>query len=344
MTATQMSRRWLTRVLSIIALCAWSGLVAASGGARNFGDNWSPEDCGIFKLKASSRAATCGYVTVPLRHDVDGSPRIRLAVVIIPASNETPRESVPLFLAQGGPGGSTIGGFAQVLLDDPGKRPVQNRDLVLWDQRGTYFSQPRLICREMNTLPSSADDAQQAEAYRQCGVRLNAEAGDLSAFNSQENARDIDSVREALGYEAFNFYGVSYGTELGQFLLRERPPGLRSVVLDAVVPLGFSLVTDVPAVKQQLMLQYAKSCEESPSCNAAYPSLRSRYLALIDKLDREPIPLTQSAAESDASTVASPDKSPKLTGKTTGSRPVSVGLYARGRFACALHRLSRRTG
>src|SRR4029077_9611505 len=113
-----------------------------------------------------------------------------------------------------------------------------------------------------------------------CGERLAKEAGDLSAFNSLENARDVDDVRAALGYEKYNFYGVSYGTELGQFLMRLRPPHLRSVVLDAVVPLGFSLVTDVPAVKQQVMQQYARACEASPSCNAAYPGLAARFVAL----------------------------------------------------------------
>ena len=84
-------------------------------------------------------------------------------------------------------------------MDDPGKRPTLNRDLVLWDQRGTYFSQPRLRCREGNALPPDADDKAQREAFRRCGERLTREAGDLSAFNSLENARDVDDVRAALG-------------------------------------------------------------------------------------------------------------------------------------------------
>ena len=235
-------------------------------------------------------APLCGFVSVPLRHGDAGSPRIRLAVVVIPALDKAGRQPDPLFLAQGGPGGSTISGFGQVLLDDPAKRPTFNRDLVLWDQRGTYFSQPRLSCREVGQLAAGADEEKQKDAYRRCGERLAKEAGDLSAYNSLENARDVDAVRAALGYGKFNFYGVSYGTELGQFLMRERPPHLRSVVFDAVVPLGFSLVTDVPAIRQQVMQQYARACEQSPTCNAAYPSLGTRYLALLDRLDKEPVP------------------------------------------------------
>ena len=290
-------RAWICGILTVLttllSLVGQPATAATSHRARDagFSADWSPEDCGIFKLGEKEGDALCGYVSVPLRHGKTDSPRIRLAVVLIPAADQVNRKPDPLFLAQGGPGGSTIGGFAQVLLADQAKRPVLNRDLVLWDQRGTYFSQPRLQCREATRLPANAKPEQEREALAQCGKRLKAEAGDLSAFNSLENARDADAIRAALGYEKFNFYGVSYGTELGQFLMRERPQHLRAVILDAVVPLGFSLVTDVPVVKQRVMEQFSSACRESQACNLAYPGLGDRYLALLDKLDKSPVAL-----------------------------------------------------
>jgi len=330
-----------------MALAVWVGMTAAiqvaladtspssapvSGGLAQtlaprdaaFSQDWSPEDCGVFKLKVTAPAPLCGFVSVPLRHEDAHSPRIRLAVVIIAATDEARRKPDPLFLAQGGPGGSTIGSFAQVLIDDPAKRPVTDRDLVLWDQRGTYFSQPRLQCRESSRLPADADDARQREAIRQCGERLAREAQDLSAFNSLENARDVPALSKALAYSSFNFYGVSYGTELGQFLMRERPAGLRSVVLDAVVPLGFSLVTDVPAVKQRVMTQYARSCEQSAPCNEAYPQLAQRYLALLDRMDKSPVPVPASVL----GPVAPGDKPPTLSGRDLDSA-LFQSIYAR---------------
>lgn len=282
----------LARILVALAIAA---VLPTSAGAApadaGFGPDWSPEDCGLFKLPEDDPGVACGHVSVPLRHADPSSPRIRLATVVIPALDAANRKPDPLFLAQGGPGGSTIGGFARILLEDPSKRPVLDRDLVLWDQRGTYLSQPRLQCRESGRLPPDATPEQQHEALRACGRRLAAEAGDLSAFNTLENARDADAVRATLGYEAFNFYGVSYGSQLGQFLMRERPRHLRAVVLDAVVPVGFNLVTDVPAVKQRVMERYAQTCAASPECAAAYPDLGPRYLALLDRLDRSPVAL-----------------------------------------------------
>jgi hypothetical protein len=47
-------------------------------------------------------------------------------------------------MAQGGPGGSTILAFASEFAASPTARPVLNGDIVLWDQRGTYFSRPVL--------------------------------------------------------------------------------------------------------------------------------------------------------------------------------------------------------
>jgi pimeloyl-ACP methyl ester carboxylesterase len=318
--------RTLRRTASAAALLAGFAVVPLAGVAPavaaspedRFTGAWSPEDCGVFKLPENDPGVLCGFVSVPLRHGEAGSPRIRLAVVVIPALDRANRRPDPLFLAQGGPGGSTIGGFGEVLLSDPSKRPTVNRDLVLWDQRGTYFSQPRLQCRETSRLPDEATPEQERQALRDCGRRLVAEAGDLSAFNSLENARDVDAVREALGYESFNFYGVSYGTELGQFVMRERPQHLRAVVLDAVVPMGFNLVTDVPAVKQRVMQRYAQACAESPSCAAAYPDLGRRYLALLDRLDAAPVKLRIGRP--------GPDGSPAPTATLTG-RDLDGALY-----------------
>ncbi|MEZ4609075.1 MAG: hypothetical protein R2838_02260 [Caldilineaceae bacterium] len=49
-------------------------------------------------------------------------------------------------MAQGGPGGSTIDVFTDLLLDSPLR---DRRDIVLFDQRGTLYSDPNLICTEV---------------------------------------------------------------------------------------------------------------------------------------------------------------------------------------------------
>ena len=206
---------WLTCVA--VALSP-PGSALATAPVRSTSPAWSPVPCSAFKLKPEAGSAVeCGYVTVPRRHANQQGPTIQLATVVLPAT-ASPRQPDPLFLAQGGPGGSTIETYGTYLLDSPDARPAANRDIVLWDQRGTLYSKPALMCPELSkqALDSAQrhesdaeSDAANKAAFETCGTRLQAEAGDLSAFNSAENADDVDDVRRALGYDTMNFYGVS---------------------------------------------------------------------------------------------------------------------------------------
>ena len=260
--------------------------------------DWSPAECSRFGVVDAPESVSCGYVSVPLRHARPDGERIELAVMVIGASGPE-QQPDPLFIAQGGPGGSTLDSFASVLVSDPAYRPATNRDLVLWDQRGTLYSRPYLSCPEVSQadLRSTLEGAEAGNddadddgmgPYLACARRLAGVTSDLSAFNSVENANDVEALRVALGYDTINFYGVSYGTELGQYLLRQHPGGVRSAVLDAVVPTDFNLMTDVPYVQQRIGEKYFGSCAADAWCDAAFPDLGPRFLALLDRLDADP--------------------------------------------------------
>jgi pimeloyl-ACP methyl ester carboxylesterase len=116
---------------------------------------------------------------------------------------------------------------------------LAQRDLVLFDQRGTGYSQPRLDCPERSAVTPalldgslSAEQAQGAivEAFRRCRERLLAQGIDLSAYNSAASAADLNDLRLALGYEKLNLYAVSYGTRLALTLMRDYPQAVRSAV------------------------------------------------------------------------------------------------------------------
>jgi pimeloyl-ACP methyl ester carboxylesterase len=285
----------LAAALLLSAACATPSTIAH---ARTPTAAWHAVDCSSFKLENVADGVTCGYVTVPRRHREPDGATIELATVIIPAADPVSAED-PLFIAQGGPGGSTIATFAAILIEETSLRPVRNRDLVLWDQRGTLWSKPALMCPEVdaaslaNSLAdASVDESAEDRAVAACGMRLRQDLGDLSDFNTRENADDVESLRVALGYETLNFYGVSYGTELGQYLMRQHPASLRSVILDAVVPTGFNLVTEVAYAKQRIAEKYFEGCAQQLACASDYPGLAGRFLELLDRLDRDPAIVT----------------------------------------------------
>ncbi len=99
----------------------------------------------------------------------------------------------------------------------------------------------------------------------------------LAAFNSFENAADVDALRTALGYEQIDLYGVSYGTLLALHTLRDYSAGLRSVVLDAVVPPQINFITMSPSSINRAFNELFQSCAADPECNAAYPNLEAVF-------------------------------------------------------------------
>lgn len=250
---------------------------------------------------AEGRDVECGYVRVPELHQNPTGPTIQLAVMII-RSTSVDREPDPIVMLQGGPGGSTIDTYAQIVLTTAQSLHA-NRDVVLFDQRGTLYSKPTLACTEEHDLLDrtleqrlSRTESNQLtlEMLTACRDRLRNSGVNLAAYNSIENAADVDDLRVALGYDQINLYGVSYGTLLAQHVMREHPQGLRSVVIDAVVPTSINFVPDVARSANRAFGELFAACAAEPACNSSYPNLEQMLSQQIERLNQTParVPLT----------------------------------------------------
>ncbi len=251
----------------------------------------------------------CGYVIVPEVHAEPDGATIRLPVAIKKAASPSPHPD-PLFMAQGGPGGSSLDIFPFTA----GNGIIaEDRDLVIFNQRGTLSTEPNLMCPEtvesVDTEGMSDDEIEELgfDQVRACHDRLVGEGINLSAYNSVENANDVEAIRQALGYETYNFYGVSYGTLLGLHLMRQHPERLRSVVLDGVVPPNINFILEVPHSANTLYDKLFAACNDDPACSEEYPDLEKRVFALADKLDEEPPTLHLTDAETGETAVTALD-------------------------------------
>ncbi len=245
-------------------------------------------------LPAPDEHMRCGYVSVPESHASADGRTLRLAVVVLEATGDA-RKADPLFMLQGGPGGGTIDTY-QILMRNQTIRA--QHDIVLFDQRGTGKSQPALKCHESYDaavrnaeIRLSPEEEQRIyeTAVAQCHTRLIEEGIRLNAFNSFENARDIDDVRIALGYEKINLYGVSYGTQLAQHAMREIPAALRSVILDGVVRLPGSFVIDAAHSENRAVTEFFSACAADATCARDYPHLEQTFYDLVTQLDQRPL-------------------------------------------------------
>ena len=225
---------------------------------------------------------------------------IRIGVVIV-ESGVAGAPPDPLFLTQGGPGGSGVELFAEAVASGRFLQRV-TRDIVIVEQRGTLFADPALLCTEESTelldetleltLSYEEELARSLAAYGDCVERLRAEGVDLDDFDTLENAADIELLRQALGYERINFYGVSYGTLLGLQLMRTFPEHLRSVVLDGVVVPQSPFVEETMLTADRAFDLLFASCTADSACAAAYPDLERRFYALVDALNADPTRIT----------------------------------------------------
>lgn len=251
-------------------------------------------ELGPTALDGAALGFECGYVVVPLRHAEPNGATIRLPVAVRRATAGAPD---PLLLAQGGPGGDAFEVFS--LLVQPNSALSTSRDIVIFNQRGTPYAEPELTCPETDAALADilAADSEEGErlynaAMAACYDRLLAEGIDLSAFNSLENAADVPLVARALGYDEYNFYGVSYGTLLGLHLMRNHPEGLRSVILDSVVPPNVNFLSEIAASEDRVFGEVFAACAADPDCAAAYPNLEARFYSLVAQYDQTPVDLT----------------------------------------------------
>jgi pimeloyl-ACP methyl ester carboxylesterase len=240
--------------------------------------------------------ARCGYLVVPENRSIATGPRIRMAVAIIPSVSQPPAADPIVHLA-GGPG---VDALAQApTLVAAGLN--HNRDLIIMDQRGNFHDEPALTCPEIDQfnalavgLPydSPSTEALHLAATQACHDRLVADGVDLSSYHTPENEADFADLRKVLKIKQWDVYGYSYGTDLALSLMRDYPKGIRSVILDSVVPpsvasLGWSW-TNINEAFNNLF----SACAAQSTCTSEYGNLSSLFTSLVQQLEANPVTTT----------------------------------------------------
>lgn len=232
-------------------------------------------------------AAECRMLRVPLDPSEVAGETIELFVAVVEALAEEPAPD-PLVVIAGGPGQAATRFY--VTVETAFSRIVRKRDIVLVDQRGAGRSTPLRCDSERNDLfLTPGDVADMIEANREC---LDGLAHDPRFFTTSVAVRDLDAVREVLGYEALNLYGISYGTRVAQHYLRTYPARTRRVILDGVVPPTAALGAEVALRSQAVLDRLFDRCEADDGCQRTFPGLRHRFEAVLARLEESPVEFT----------------------------------------------------
>jgi len=117
------------------------GATAASAGNASYHPRFRAAPCPNSPVPLPD-GTRCGYVTVPENRAHPFRRHIHLAVATVPAAAKHPDPS-PIVYLTGGPGGIA---FFEAKRDVVAGGLNRRHDVILVEQRGTYFSDPTLGC------------------------------------------------------------------------------------------------------------------------------------------------------------------------------------------------------
>ena len=133
------------------------------------------------------------------------------------------------------------------------------------------------------------DDTPEDEILGTCVDRLKRAKIDFTKFGTKDAAADVDEVRQALGIDKWNVFGVSYGTRLALRYMHDFPDGVRSVVLDSTYPPARRSAT-LRSTPAGPCATCSQACQADPGVRpAAYPDLEARFYRTIDKYNQQPL-------------------------------------------------------
>jgi pimeloyl-ACP methyl ester carboxylesterase len=172
---------------------------------------------------AGFAAFECGRLAQPLDHAGGASGAVSLFVRRLRAETAMPPRTAVVALA-GGPGQAAApaaSAFAIALAP-----ALRDRDLLVFDQRGTGQSDP-LSCRALSQGGSSV------EVVGGCAAEL---GGRRAFYRTSDTVADLEALRAEAGYDRLTLYGVSYGTKVALDYAARYPDRVERLVLDSVVP------------------------------------------------------------------------------------------------------------
>ncbi|MYU33418.1 alpha/beta fold hydrolase [Streptomyces sp. SID8358] len=184
----------------------------------------------------------CSFMDVPLDYGDPDGRTIELALVRAKAKDRD-RRLGSLVFNFGGPGAS---GVATLPAFGTAYDALRTRyDLVSFDPRGVGRSEG-VRCSDDKALDAryemdgTPDDAKEQKAFvddlKSFVADCEKNSGEELPYVGTTNAaRDMDLLRSVLGDDRLNYFGISYGTELGGVYAHLFPKKVGRAVLDAVV-------------------------------------------------------------------------------------------------------------
>ncbi|WP_204016821.1 alpha/beta hydrolase [Sphaerimonospora thailandensis] len=278
-----------------LAATACAGEKVAPAGQPSGADRLQWTHC---EEAASSAGFECAKMPVPLDYNKPDGEKLDIALIRMKAADPANRLGSLVFNF-GGPGGSGVSTLlnAAQAFSTLGRR----YDLVSFDPRGVDRSSG-IRCldgRQMDRyLANEPGDtvAEETRLITDFAKGCESKAGKILPYVGTVNAaRDLDSLRQALGESHLNYFGFSYGTHLGSVYATLFPKLVGRMVLDAAVDPTVSML-DMAKTQalgfQKAYEDYLADCVKTrTSCplGADATAANDSVLKLLRSVERKPL-------------------------------------------------------
>jgi pimeloyl-ACP methyl ester carboxylesterase len=234
--------------------------------------------------------AEFGELTVPENRQKADSRLIQIAFVRFKSTSKTP--GAPIVYLAGGPGGSGItaarGARFPLFM---AMREVA--DVIALDQRGVGLSRPNLVCKE--TVSFAPDKLLTREDLlevfrkqsRACSEAFTQQGVDLTGYNTNENADDLEDLRKAIRAEKISLWGISYGTHLSLAAVKRHEKHLDRMILAGVE--GPSHTIKLPSDIQRHLEHIDRLVQADASLSRNIPSFLNLVRGVLERTEREPV-------------------------------------------------------
>jgi pimeloyl-ACP methyl ester carboxylesterase len=234
--------------------------------------------------------AEFGTLLVPENRSNPESNLIELAFVRFKSTAKNP--GPPIVYLAGGPGGSGI-------WTAKGSRfPLfmalrEIADVIAFDQRGVGYSKPYLQCSDRLALPLDVAPTREAaikalrETARNCASYWrDIQRVDLTGYNTNESADDLEDLRKALGANQISLWSISYGTHLAFATMRRHPKSINRAILAGTE--GPDHTYKLPSNIQKHLEDLAAVIKADPVVGKEVPDFLGLMKSVFDRLDAQP--------------------------------------------------------
>ncbi|MFI9550513.1 alpha/beta hydrolase [Nonomuraea endophytica] len=275
------------RILTVLLMMVTVLIPRGNAAAVGRGIAWAP--C------AGDATAECGTLTVPTDWAKPGGPTIDLAVARRKATDPTARMG-SLIVNPGGPGESGVD-FTLRRKDYFSEEITRRFDIVGFDPRGVARSNPVVCSAELMQqapadlfLKSQTDFDRWLDYNKRLRADCRARTGPLfDHVDTLSVVNDINALRAAVGDRKLTYYGLSYGTLIGQLYAERFPGRVRALALDSNIDHSLrtaAFLNTGAAAAQDSFEEFAAWCERDSACVLHDSDLRAFWANMLARAER----------------------------------------------------------